>query len=60
MANLRDTDNFIVSRGSQGHTYTYADVKTSLEDDGIGSAPEPTSPIINDVTLTEGNPGDNR
>lgn len=55
MANLKDTDKLIVSRGNDSYSYTYTDLKTSLEEDGIGSTyastTPPASPTVGDLWL---------
>ena len=57
---FQDTDDLVVCRSETNYKSTYADLKASLERDGIGGGGTPTSPVINDVTLTEDTPGGNR
>lgn len=47
MANLKDTDKLIISRGNDSYSYTYTDLKASLDADGIGSTDASTTPPAN-------------
>ena len=52
-ANFQDNDNLVVAREETTYKSTYADLKDSLDRDGIGGGGEVNAPIIGSINFAE-------